>query len=482
MQFLTVKEIRDGVASGKFTATQVVESVLADIKLRDGKYHAFIETFEADALAQAKDIDARRAAGEQLPALAGVPVAIKDNMLYEGHLAAAGARILLEHRAAYSATVVERLLRAGAVIVGRANMDDAAMGSSTETSVHGPTMNPWDVMRIPGGSSGGSAVAVAAGFVPVALGSDTGGSIRQPAAMCGVVGLKPTYGRVSRYGLIAMSSSLDQIGPFAHTVEDAALVMAVIEGQDPHDGTSLELSEAIPAELVSAELKGLRVGVPEEYFIEGLDEEVRAAVLEAIEVYKAQGAEIIPLSLPLSKSALATYYIIQPAEASSNLGRYDGLRYGTRAPGSLEESYLAARNAGFGPEVKRRILLGTFILSAGYYDAYYKKALAVRQAIAQEFAGAFEKVDVILGPTAPGVAWKLGEKMDDPLAMYLADIFTVATNIAGLPGISLPCGFSRDGLPIGLQLQAGPLREAVLYRAAHGYQAVTQFHTKHPDF
>lgn len=481
MQFLTAKEIRDGVAGGRFTATQVVESVLADIKLRDGKYHAFVETFDSDALAQAKAIDERRAAGEQLPALAGVPVAIKDNMLYEGHIASASSRILADHRATYSATVVERLLAAGAIIVGRANMDEFAMGSSTETSAFGDTMNPWDVSRIPGGSSGGSAVAVAAGFVPVALGSDTGGSIRQPAAMTGVVGLKPTYGRVSRYGLIAMSSSLDQIGPFAHTVEDAALVMNVIEGKDAHDGTSLDLPETIPAELLSTDLAGLRVGVPEEYFIDGLDDDVRAAVEQAIEVYKAHGAQIIPLSLPLSKSALATYYIIQPAEASSNLGRYDGLRYGTRAPGSLEESYLAARNAGFGPEVKRRILLGTFILSAGYFDAYYKKALAVRQAIAQEFAQAFAKVDVILGPTTPGVAWKLGEKMNDPLAMYLADIFTVATNIAGLPGISLPCGFSRDGLPIGLQLQAGPLKEAVLYRAAHGYQAVTNFHTKHPE-
>ena len=353
------------------------------------------------------------------------------------------------------------------------------MGSSTETSAFQKTRNPWDLNRVPGGSSGGSSAAVAAGFVPVALGSDTGGSIRQPAALCGIVGLKPTYGRVSRYGIVALASSLDQVGPFTHTVEDAMLVMEVIEGRDENDATSAELTDKPVAELLQPSLKGLRVGVPKEYFINGTDPEVKARVEEAIAVFEKNGAKIVPISLPLTDYGLPAYYIIQPAEASSNLARYDGMRYGTRAPGSLEESYLTARSEGFGLEVKRRIMLGSFILSAGYYDAFYKKALAVRNAVRKEFDEAFKQVDVIVSPTSPCVAWKLGEKFDDPVAMYLADVFTAPANIAGLPGISIPCGFAND-LPVGLQIQAKPFDEMTLYRAAAGYQALTDWHTKVP--
>lgn len=477
--FMTVRQIRDAVREGKLTATEIVEATLADIKKRDEKIGAFLETFDDAALAQAKKIDEMKKSGEDLPALAGVPVAIKDNMLYKGHISSAGSKMLAEYRSAYTATVVERLEKAGAIIIGRTNMDEFAMGSSTETSAFKKTGNPWDVTTVPGGSSGGSAVAVAAGFVPAALGSDTGGSIRQPAALCGVVGLKPTYGRVSRYGITALASSLDQIGPFTQTVEDAAMIMEAIEGKDPHDATSADLTETTVGELLTPSFEGLRVGVPKEYFIEGMDPDIRKVVMEAIDVFKKGGAEIIDISLPLTPYALPTYYILQPAEASSNLARFDGLRYGTRAPGNLEESYLRARGEGFGPEVKRRIMLGSFILSAGYYDAFYKKGLAVRAAIRKELDEAFKEVDIIIGPTSPAVSWKLGEKFNDPIAMYLNDIFTAPANIAGTPGISVPCGFVKD-LPVGLQLQAKPFGEATLLRAAAAYQKVTTWHTYHP--
>lgn len=474
MRFATVKDIKEAVA--KTSAVAVTKAVLADIHARDKDVGAFLETFDEVALARAAEIDAST---DGLP-LRGVPVAIKDNMLYAGQIASAGAKILGEHRAAYTATAVERLLAAGAIIVGRANMDDAAMGSSTESSHWQTTVNPWDAGKIPGGSSGGSAAAVAAGFVPLAFGSDTGGSIRQPAAMCGVTGMKPSYGRVSRYGLIALASSLDQIGPFAHTAEDAALGLQVIEGRDEHDSTTVDLKEATVAPLIEKSFEGLRVGVPKEYFIDGMDPDVRARVEAALDVLKKNGAELVDISLPLTPYALATYYIIQPAEASSNLGRYDGMRYGTRAPGGLDASYLQARSEGFGTEVKRRIILGTFILSAGYYDAYYKKALAVRQAIRREFDEAFKRVDVIVSPTSPLVAWQLGEKTNDPLAMYLADIFTVSANIAGLPGISVPCGFAHE-LPVGLQFLGPSMGDHQVLRAAMAWQAVTDWHTKTPS-
>lgn len=480
VRFKTAKEIREAIVNGEVTAVEVTRSVLDDIHARDGELGAFLETFDDDAIAAAKKIDDMKARGEDLPRLAGVPVAIKDNMLYAGHIASAGAKILGEHRAAYTATAVQRLIDAGAVIVGRTNMDDAAMGSSTETSAWQETHNPWNADLIPGGSSGGSAVAVAAGFVPIAFGSDTGGSIRQPAAMCGVVGMKPSYGRVSRYGLIALCSSFDQIGPFAHTVEDAALALEVIEGRDEHDSTSVDLDNTTVPELMTPSLKGLRVGVPKEFFVDGMDAEVRERVQDAIAVMKEHGATVVDISLPLTPYALPAYYIIQPAEASSNLGRYDGMRYGTRGSGGLDASYLDARGKGFGTEVKRRIMLGTFVLSGGYHDAYYKKALAVRTAIRQEFDRAFAEVDVIVGPTSPSVAWRIGEKFNDPLAMYLADIFTVSANVAGIAGISVPCGMAHD-LPVGLQFLAGAMDDGKALTAAAAYQKVTDWHTLTPS-
>lgn len=476
MTFPTIQNIIEDIKNGRTSATQIVAATLADIKARDGAIGAFLETFDTDALAQAAAIDSLVQAGAELPPLAGVPVAIKDNMLFTGHKATACSAILAEHVAVYTSTVVQRLIDAGAIIIGRTNMDDAAMGSSTETSIWQKTYNPWDLTKIPGGSSGGSAAAVAAGFVPVALGSDTGGSIRQPAAMCGIVGMKPSYGRVSRYGIIALGSSLDQVGAFAHTASDVAFILAIIGGRDAHDATSVDHSwgQVCPPSFV-----GLRVGVPKEYFVDGMDDEVRSRINEAIDLMKQAGAEIVDLSLPLTSYALPTYYIIQPAEASSNLGRYDGLRYGTRAPGNLEESYINARGTGFGPEVKRRIMLGTFILSAGYYDSFYKKALAVRTAIRAEFDNAFKRVDVIVSPTAPGVAWNMGEKMDDPVAMYLADVFTVAANIAGIAGISVPCGFAHN-LPVGLQFLAGSMQDEKALAAAAAYQNLTKWHDQHP--
>jgi aspartyl-tRNA(Asn)/glutamyl-tRNA(Gln) amidotransferase subunit A len=475
MQFSTISSIVDAIKSGKSTATQIVTDTLADIHARDSATLAFLETFDADALAQAAVIDALVKNGAALPPLAGVPVAIKDNMLYAGHTATACSKILANHTAAYTATVVERLINAGAIIIGRTNMDEFAMGSSGESSAWQKTHNPWDLTKTPGGSSSGSCVAVAAGFVPIALGSETGGSVRQPAALCGIVGTKPSYGRVSRYGIIALGSSLDQVGTFAHTANDAALALSIIGGRDERDATSVD-GRGLPC---PSSFVGLRVGVPKEYFIDGMDGEVRARVNEAIDLMRQHGAEIIDLSLPLQPYALPTYYIIQPAEAASNLGRYDGLRYGTRATGNLEESYFNARGDGFGAEAKRRIILGTFILSAGYYDSYYKKALAVRTAIRQEFDDAFQRVDVIACPTTPGVAWTIGEKLDDPVAMYLADILTVAANISGITGVSVPCGFAHN-LPVGLQFLAGAMQDEQALAAAAAYQSLTSWHEQYP--
>lgn len=466
----TVKDIRDAVNSGTISASAIVEESLSRIAKGDGDIGAFLEVFTDDARAAAKAVDARIKAGENTLPLAGVPIAIKDNILFAGHIASAASHMLAEHRAAYTSTVVTRLVDAGAIIVGRTNMDEFAMGSSSETSAFQKTRNPRNIAKTPGGSSGGPAAAVAAGFVPASLGSDTGGSIRQPAALCGVVGMKPTYGRVSRYGIVALSSSLDQVGPFANTVEDAALVLAVIEGRDAHDATSVQAHEPI----ISPSLRGvagLRIGVPREFFMDGMDDDVAASVRAAIEVMKRAGAEIIDVSLPLTTYALPTYYILQPAEASSNLARFDGMRYGTRADGALEESYRAARGAGFGAEVKRRIMLGTFILSAGYFDAFYKKALAVRAALKMQFDAAFVDVDVIVGPTSPVVAWNIGEKMDDPVAMYLADVFTVSANITGMPGISVPCG-EVHGLPVGLQILGKNFDDNTVLRVAAAFEGM----------
>jgi len=470
----TAMEIRDAIRDGKMTAVEALENSLKVIKEKNDDLFAFVEVFEEDARKAAQAIDGMKAEGKELPRLAGIPVAIKDNMLYQGHTVTSGSNILKEYVAGYNSTVVQRLIDAGAIIVGRTNMDDAAMGSSTETSVHGITKNPWNDDVVPGGSSGGSAVAVASGMVPFALGSDTGGSIRQPAALCGIVGMKPSYGHVSRYGLIAFASSLDQIGPLATTVADAALLLEVIEGRDEMDATTLDLKQTTTAELLETSFEGMKIGVAKQFFAEGLDESVKEKTQEAIELMKVNGAEIVEVDFTLMKYSLPTYYILNPAEASSNLARLDGMRYGTRAEGALMESYKTARGLGFGREVKRRIILGTHILSAGYYDAYYKKALAVRTAIKDELNEVMKSVDVLVTPTTTTTAWKFGEKMDDPLAMYLADIYTVSANIAGTPGISVPSGMI-DGLPVGLQFLAGSGQDHKVFKAAAAYEKLVDW-------
>ncbi len=476
----TVFEVRDAIRSGKRSAEDVVRASLERIHADDKKIGAFLETFDKEAIKAAKQIDADKKAGKNLPPLAGVPIAVKDNILVKGRIASAASKILKEYKATYDATAVKRLRDAGAIIIGRTNCDEFAMGVSTEYSAYQKTHNPWNRKKIPGGSSGGSAAAVAAGFVPAALGSDTGGSVRQPASLCGIVGMKSTYGRVSRYGLIALASSFDQIGAFASTVEGAALLLQIIEGHDPKDGTSISLPSTTVAELLPKTLEGVKVGVPKEFFVEEIDDEVRSRVEEAIEILKEKGASIKEVSLPSAKYAVPAYYIILPAEASANLGRYDGIRYGTRAKSKdLFKSYVKARGKGFGPEVKRRIMLGTYILSAGYYDAYYKKAQAVRTAIFDEVNKVMKRVDVLAMPTMPGVAWDIGAHVDDPVTMYLADVCTSTANIVGAPAISVPCGFAHD-LPVGLQIMGGRLEDEKVLQTASVYQSVTDWHVKHP--
>jgi len=472
----TAIKIADDVRSGRRTAESVVRESLDAIESQNEKLNALLGTY-ASAIEDAKEIDRRIAAGEDVGVLAGVPIVMKDNMLVKGERCSAGSRILENYDAPYDSTVTTRLRAAGAVLIGRANMDEFAMGSSTENSHYGPSRNPWDVSRVPGGSSGGSAVAVAAGFAPIALGSDTGGSIRQPAALCGIVGLKPTYGRVSRHGLMALSSSLDQIGPFARTVEDAELVMSVMQGKDEMDATSAEEAKEVVGAKAEG-VKGLRVGVPKEYFVEGMDESIRKSVLDAVAEFERAGAEIVPISLPTAEYALAAYYVIQPCEAASNLGRFDGIRFGYSSEGqTLLETYERSRGEGFGAETQRRIILGTFVSSAGYSDAFYKKASKVRTLIKRDFDEAFKRCDVIAAPTSPSLAWPIGEKFADPLSMYLSDIYTVSANLATIPAMSVPCGFV-DGLPVGLQLMARPFDEDVLYRAGKFYQSVTDHHLK----
>jgi aspartyl-tRNA(Asn)/glutamyl-tRNA(Gln) amidotransferase subunit A len=417
--------------------------------------------------------------------LGGIPIGIKDAITVEGEPASSASRILEGFTAPYNATAVARLLAAGAIPYGRMNMDEFAMGSSTENSALHPTHNPWDFSRIPGGSSGGSAAAVASGTALATLGSDTGGSIRQPAALCGCVGLKPTYGRVSRYGLIAFASSLDQIGPLTSTIEDSALILNAIAGHDPLDSTSLELPDEDFTAEIGRDLKGLRIGIPKEYFVDGIEPGVRAAVDQAIKQLESLGAEPVEISLPHTEYAVAVYYIIATAEASANLARFDGVRYGRRSEEAkdLLSLYQKTRAEGFGREVKRRIILGTYVLSSGYYDAYYLRAQKVRTLIRRDFEQAFTKVDAIVSPTSPETAFRLGEKTDDPLKMYLADIFTIAANLAGICGLSLPCGFSsRDGvdLPVGLQLLGRPFGESRLLRIAHAYEQSTPWHKRHP--
>lgn len=465
----TALELKEMLSRGETTSAAIIKNALAHIAANDGEIGAFITVRpEAELLAEAAAIDKRLAAGEAIGALAGLPVAVKDNICTQGTLTTCGSKILGNFNPPYDATVIARIKAAGGIIIGKANCDEFAMGSSTENSAFKTTRNPRHPEHVPGGSSGGSAAAVAAGMVPLALGSDTGGSIRQPASFCGLVGVKPTFGRVSRYGLVAYGSSLDQIGPLAHTVADAALLLGAISGHDGRDSTSLDA----PVPDYMAALEGAdaacRVGVPKEYFGEGLDPEVRAAVEELLNRLRAGGHSIVEISLPHTKYAVPAYYIIACAEASSNLARYDGAQYGYRCAGATDiiEMFSRTRSEGFGAEVKRRIMLGAYVLSAGYYDAYYKKAAQVRTLIAKDFAAAFENCDVIMHPVAPSPAFRIGEKTDDPLAMYLGDIYSVTANLAGLPAASVPCGRTSGGLPIGAQIVAPHLEETRLLQAA----------------
>ena len=470
---MSARQIRDGIAAGEFSATEAARSALERIAKVDPDVHSFLEVTEELALEAAARSDERIASGRPPRALEGVPVAVKDNICIEGARCTCASRILDSWRPPYSAAVVEKILEAGAVPVGKTNLDEFAMGSSTENSGFGPTRNPWDPERAPGGSSGGSAAAVAAGEAPVALGSDTGGSIRQPASFCGVVGMKPTYGRVSRYGLVAFASSLDQIGPFARDVPDVALLAQVISGGDPRDSTS---SARPVGDLVSAaertELKGVRIGLPKEYFGEGIAPGVEQAVRDAAHLLEGEGALVEEVSLPHAEYAIAAYYVVAMAEASSNLARYDGVHYGhrTEKAGDIISLYSRTRAEAFGREVKRRIMLGTFALSSGYYDAYYLRALKVRARIGADFDRAFERVDVLVCPTSPTVAFRLGEKTEDPLAMYLTDIYTISANLAAIPAMSLPCGRDKSGLPVGLQIMAPAFEEERMLSVARAYE------------
>jgi aspartyl-tRNA(Asn)/glutamyl-tRNA(Gln) amidotransferase subunit A len=469
---LTIDAARSAIEGHKTTATALAEAYYQKIEAEDPQIGAYLELSKDRALGKAAEIDARVAKGEKLAPLAGIPVAIKDVMVTRGVPTTAGSKILGDYVPPYDSTAVARLEAAGAVVLGKTNCDEFAMGSSNENSAWRPVHNPRDRTRVPGGSSGGSAAAVAADMAVVALGSDTGGSIRQPAAFCGVVGLMPTYGRVSRYGLIAFASSLDRIGPLGKTVKDAAIVLGAIAGRDPMDATSADLPVPDYVAELEKPVRGLKVGVGKEYFGEGLDREVRTAVEAAIQKLAELGCEVVPVSLPHTKYAIPTYYIVATAEASSNLARFDGVRYGYRVRGahSLSEMYRRSRDLGFGPEVKRRIMLGTYALSAGYYEAYYLKAQKVRTLLARDFEEAFKQVDAIVTPTSPTAAFKLGEKVDDPLAMYLADIYTVTADLVGIPGISVPCGTTKENLPVGLQILGKHFDEATILRLAHRYE------------
>ena len=474
--------IRRAIAAGRASATGICEAALDRILAADATLNAFRYVDRDGALARAAELDARRDDLAHLPLL-GVPVALKDNICTKRMPTTASSRVLEGYYPPYDATAVERLEAAGAVIVGKTNCDEFAMGSSTENSAFGVTRNPWDTARTPGGSSGGSAAAVAARMVPLALGSDTGGSIRQPAALCGVVGLKPTYGRVSRYGLLAFASSLDQIGPIATCVEDAALAFSVIAGHDPHDSTCAPAAVPDHTGLVDgSSLKGVRIGVPRRLMQEGVEDGVVEAVQNALALLEQHGALLVDVDLPHSRLGIAAYYLIATAEASSNLARYDGVRYGVRAPGdgTLGAMYERTRGAGFGAEVKRRIMLGTYVLSAGYYDAYYRKAQQIRTLISTDYDRAFDQVDAIALPTSPTGAFRLGERTSDPVLMYLADVFTVGANLVGVPSLSVPCGFTRANLPVGLQLTTRKMDESTAIRIAAAYERLTDWHDRQP--
>ena len=477
---LTIHEAQELLREGEISAVELTQAIIERIVEVDNQVKAYLTITPELALEQAREADRRRAAGEDHPLL-GIPLAIKDIICTKGVPTTCGSRILENFIPPYNATVIEHLRRRGAVILGKTNMDEFAMGSSTENSGFFPTHNPWDLSRVPGGSSGGSAAALAAGECLGALGSDTGGSVRQPAAFCGVAGLKSTYGRVSRYGLVAFASSLDQIGPLGKDVTDCAIMLQAIAHYDPCDSTSVDVPAPDCAEALIPDIRGMRVGVPKEYFVEGMQPEVEAAVRAAIDKIANLGAEVDEVSLPHTEYSLPAYYLIAPAEASANLARYDGVKYGYSRPEveDVWDAYRQTRQGGFGPEVKRRIMLGTYALSAGYYDAYYLKAQKVRTLIKRDFDEAFGRFDVLVAPTSPTVAFKIGEKVDDPLQMYLSDVFTLSLNLAGICGISIPCGFA-DGLPVGLQIMGDAFSEEAVLRVAYAYEQATEWHKRKP--
>jgi aspartyl-tRNA(Asn)/glutamyl-tRNA(Gln) amidotransferase subunit A len=481
MHTKTLSELISDLKNKKISSTELTKHYLDRIEKLDKKYNSFITVSKDEALHQAKKADELLASGKA-GTLTGIPIAQKDIFCTKGVKTSCGSKILDNFISPYDATVVEKCKLEGLVMLGKTNMDEFAMGASNESSFYGPVKNPWDISRVPGGSSGGSAAAVSARLAPLATGTDTGGSIRQPAAMCGITGIKPTYGRVSRYGMIAFASSLDQAGPMGYSAEDVALLLNVIAGFDEKDSTSIDKSVPDYTQTLNNDLKGLRIGLPKEYFAQGLDKDIEKSLQEAIKLYEKLGANITEVNLPNSPLAVPAYYVVAPAEASSNLSRYDGVRFGYRAkePKNLLDLYERSRGEGFGPEVKRRILTGTYVLSAGYYDAYYIKAQKIRNLIREDFMKAFDKVDVLLGPTAPSTAFPIGAKTNDPVSMYLADIYTCAINLAGLPGISLPAGF-QDKLPIGMQLIGTHFSEAKLLNVAHQYQQQTDWHLRVPE-
>ena len=478
---LTVHELIEKLKNKELTSTEITQSYVDKIKEKEPEVQAFVTTLEDEALKQAKEIDEKRASEQIKNDLAGIPIGIKDNMCTKGIKTTCSSHMLENFVSPYDATVVEKLKSENLIDLGKLNMDEFAMGGSTEYSYFHKTYNPWNLNKVPGGSSGGSAAAVAANMVPWALGSDTGGSIRQPSSFCGVVGLKPTYGLISRYGLVAFASSLDQIGPITKDVEDSAILLNLIAGHDEKDTTSADIAKKDYTKNLKNNIKGKKIGVPKEFFGEGINAEVKEKLQEAMETYKELGAEVEEFSLDIAKYSLATYYIIACAEASSNLGRFDGIRYGYRTPefSNLKELYKKSRSEGFGPEVKRRIILGTYVLSSGYYDAYYKKAQQVRTLVMNEFQKAFKKYDVILTPTSPTVAFDIGSKSNNPLEMYLADICTVSVNIAGLPGISIPCGVDKEGMPVGMQLIGNKFEEEKLLNMAYVFEQKTKFREKY---
>ena len=478
----TAAELLDLLSRGEVSSEGLTDAFLQAIRDREPRVRAFLHIDEAAALQSARAIDIRRRSGEALGPLAGVPVAVKDVLCTANQPTTCASKILRNFLPPYDAHVITRLKGADAVLLGKTNMDEFAMGSSTENSAYQVTRNPWDLERIPGGSSGGSTAAVAAGLAPLALGTDTGGSVRQPASLCGIAGLKPSYGRVSRFGVVAYASSLDQVGPLAHDVTDAALLLEVIAGHDPRDSTSVDQPVPPYRRTVDQPVQPLTIGVARKYFGEGLDAEVEQAVREALKVYEHLGATVREVSLPNSPHAIAVYYLVATAEASSNLARYDGVHFGHRAAhfDNLVNMYERSRSEGFGLEVKRRLMLGTYALSSGYKEAYYVKALKVRRLIKEDFDRAFTACDVVMGPTSPTAAFKVGERVEDPLAMYLSDVYTIGANLAGLPGVSIPCGFTKAGLPIGLQILAPPFAEEKLLRVARMYERATDWHTRRP--